>query len=460
MNNQKYIVYVHTLRRDGRRYVGITRRTPKQRWHNGKNYSNNPYFYNDIKKYGWDAFEHEIIYTGLSKDEACEIEKRLIKQYKTQQHDYGFNVGNGGEGAESVSESTRRKMRRARLGVSPWNKGVKMSKEQRAALSKSRKENPSRYWLGKHRSNETKRKISERNKGKPAPNKGIQYGEEFRRKVSESHKGISPWNKGKEVEKTKVKIICLETGIIYDSVGSAAVKIGGKSNSISSVLTGYRKTYKRMHWEYYDENKDYSSSEYYLKQTYSRPKVKCIETGVVYNSSNEASKEIGLVGDSVLKVCKGERDKAGGLHWRFVDDDLFLAAENARKNREEKKNKIGRDVICIETGEIYKSAYDASKRTSGTASGIKKACEYQINTSGGYHWKYADCELDKKALLNKKHKIVYKVECLETGVVYQSAKEVFVKTGINQRNIQAACNGHKKSAGGFHWRYIIEREVD
>ena len=163
MNNQKYIVYVHTLRRDGRRYVGITRRTPKQRWHNGKNYSNNPYFYNAIKKYGWDAFEHEIIYTGLSKDEACEIEKRLIKQYKTQQHDYGFNVGNGGEGAESVSESTRRKMRRARLGVSPWNKGVKMSKEQRAALSKSRKENPSRYWLGKHRSNETKRKISERN---------------------------------------------------------------------------------------------------------------------------------------------------------------------------------------------------------------------------------------------------------------------------------------------------------
>lgn len=74
----------------------------------------------------------------------------------------------------------------------PWNKGGgKYSEQHRARLSKSHKENPNRYWLGKHHSEETKQKIKEFNQGK---------------KLSEDTKlKISNYRKGK-ISNTKDKI--------------------------------------------------------------------------------------------------------------------------------------------------------------------------------------------------------------------------------------------------------------
>lgn len=57
-------------------------------------------------------------------------------------------------------------------------------------------------WLGKHHSDEAKRKISESVKG----NKnwlGKHHSEETRRKISEAKKGRTPWNKGKKLIKNQ-----------------------------------------------------------------------------------------------------------------------------------------------------------------------------------------------------------------------------------------------------------------
>ena len=37
-------------------------------------------FFNAILKHGWEEFTHEILFTDLSKDDAEQIEKRLIKK--------------------------------------------------------------------------------------------------------------------------------------------------------------------------------------------------------------------------------------------------------------------------------------------------------------------------------------------------------------------------------------------
>jgi len=64
-------------------------------------------------------------------------------------------------------------------------KGQRMSEEQKKKISKANKENPTRYWLGKKRSDETREKISKGHIGKEPWNKG--------------KKGVmpEPWNKGK-----------------------------------------------------------------------------------------------------------------------------------------------------------------------------------------------------------------------------------------------------------------------
>ena len=48
-----YIVYQHKNKINNKIYIGITSRTPQERWgKQGCNYKTSPYFYNAIQKYG------------------------------------------------------------------------------------------------------------------------------------------------------------------------------------------------------------------------------------------------------------------------------------------------------------------------------------------------------------------------------------------------------------------------
>lgn len=47
-------------------------------------------------------------------------------------------------------------------------------------------------------------------------------------------------------------------------------------------------------------------------------KVKCIETGIIYESTNEASRQTGLAQASICNCCNGKRKSCGGLHWEYV----------------------------------------------------------------------------------------------------------------------------------------------
>ena len=49
-----------------------------------------------------------------------------------------------------------------------------------------------------------------------------------------------------------------------------------------------------------------------------------------------------------------------------------------------------RKVICIETGKIYDSLLEASKECNCSRNHISNCCRGKRNTTGKYHWKYAD----------------------------------------------------------------------
>lgn len=48
-----------------------------------------------------------------------------------------------------------------------------------------------------------------------------------------------------------------------------------------------------------------------------------------------------------------------------------------------------------------------------------------------------------------------KVRCVETGVVYSAMREAERETGINRNNISSCCSGRLKTAGKFHWEYVM-----
>ena len=127
----EWFVYKHTTP-SGKVYVGITSNEPKRRWNSGHGYKHCTGFWNAICKYGWNNIQHDILYTGLTKDEAEKAERELISEYKSTDSNFGYNIMQGGDVTQ---------------GVPAWNKGLPkelqprygktVSKEQRERTSKT-----------------------------------------------------------------------------------------------------------------------------------------------------------------------------------------------------------------------------------------------------------------------------------------------------------------------------------
>lgn len=143
-----YTVYKHTSPL-GKVYIGITKRKPEYRWNKGKGYRKDQLlFYRAIKKYGWDNFTHEILYTRLSEKDAKNIEISLIRQYKSLGMSY--NITDGGDGGrglhnkrKKMSDETKLKMSKSRKGLLAGNKNPMYGRhETNPAYGKFGKEHP------------------------------------------------------------------------------------------------------------------------------------------------------------------------------------------------------------------------------------------------------------------------------------------------------------------------------
>ena len=82
-SNNTWVVYSHTSP-SGKVYIGITHHSdPNKRWLNGHGYKDyQTLIKNAIKKYGWDNFEHKILYKECTEEFAKNKEKELISYYK------------------------------------------------------------------------------------------------------------------------------------------------------------------------------------------------------------------------------------------------------------------------------------------------------------------------------------------------------------------------------------------
>lgn len=186
-----FCVYMHVNRANSKKYIGITSTNPLLRWANGRGYYKNKHFYDAIVKYGWDNFDHVILFTGLTKEEACETEQRLIAEYKTQDKRYGYNLTSGGE-------------------------FFKHSEESKRLMSEHR--------FGKNRKKKSPETIA---------------------RMKANHAGGAP----------PAPVLCVEKGIIYNSINDAARATGINKKQISCCCRHVRhfNTAGNCHWEYYNE---------------------------------------------------------------------------------------------------------------------------------------------------------------------------------------------------------------
>lgn len=220
----KYSLYIHTNKKNNKRYVGITKQQPEARWGvNGCNYRESPHLYSAITKYGWDAFDHRIVHDGMTRDDACLLEKHYISFYKTQNPDYGYNVFEGGT-APSIPEEVRQKMSNSMKG----NKNC----------------------LGRVTSEETKRKISEAQKGRPLTE---EHKQALRKPKSVTHPCSEELRqKIIAAKKDKKSVVCVETGETYQSIHECARQMGLSATTICAAIRGRIKSTGGYHFKYND----------------------------------------------------------------------------------------------------------------------------------------------------------------------------------------------------------------
>ena len=244
-----YKVYKHTAP-NNKVYIGITTQSVDRRWRNGEGYKDNILFYRAIKKYGWDNFEHEILFENISKEEAEEREISLIKMYKSNDPHYGYNIENGGKTVGTLAESTKEKLRSANVGKKATDDAKKHMREaQKQRVSRygmakgmggTGEENP---FYGKRHSEETKKILQQKNGGTNSAWYGKKHTDEQKQKIAKAH----------------MKRVCQldESGnvlAVFDSLHDAAIHVGAKSQStIGQCANGKRERANGYVWKYYSE---------------------------------------------------------------------------------------------------------------------------------------------------------------------------------------------------------------
>ena len=153
-----FTVYMHVNKQNNKKYIGITcQKYVSQRWHNGEGYKQQRRFYSAIKHYGFDGFEHIILHTGLTKEDAEQKEKELIALHRSNDLKYGYNIENGGHINKYTLEQ--------RKAMSEAHKGHKASAETRRKQSESHIGLSTNWLIGRKASAETRQKMSEVHRG-------------------------------------------------------------------------------------------------------------------------------------------------------------------------------------------------------------------------------------------------------------------------------------------------------
>lgn len=288
-----YSVYIH-ITPNQKVYVGITGRSIKERWRNeGNGYKKNKHFYSAILKYGWNNIQHKVLFTNLTKTEACQKEIELISKYKSNEREYGYNSSIGGEinrgfkvsddRKKQISETLKRKFASGELKIPQ----KKMSEE---AKNKLRIIN-----LGKKQSKESVEKRIEKIKGRPKP-KGFK--EDVRAREQSKVKNIIQYD-------LSGKVIC-----VFPSIQEAGRVSNIPATKICQVCKGTRKSAGGYIWKYEDSNDEiiYEPQNKLVHQFDSNGNY--IKT---YNSLSEAARSLNkVIQNFTIGVRKGY---AYGFYW-------------------------------------------------------------------------------------------------------------------------------------------------
>lgn len=407
----RFMLYCHINRINYKMYFGITKNNISQRYHGSHGYKGCTSFYNAIKKYGWDNFEHIVVLDNLSREDAEFAERFAIAHFNTTNPKKGYNIQSGGKSTGEVSEEGHRRLVEAASGENaPRRKPVVVfdlngNKIEEFVTTKdaNAKYKSSIIWKN---ANRYSRAING-------------YFFRFKSIVGDSEKMDDD-----DLANSPLKLIPKNLGYaVHHSVVSFDRKTGKRV-----------KTYKRIKDALFECNitdnriwkKGYLlSEEYVFKYEEDVIGVEVLDLSFLdvqidhgekevnqyssdgellktYPSLRNAADETGLSYKSMSQCASHKTHSCGGFVWRYVDDPIQFekpkTCEFTRRERGAYKYKPI-DQIDLSSGKIIKTF--PSMTAAANAVSVSKSSIYSVAShvgncvsAAGYGWRYHQEELE------------------------------------------------------------------
>ena len=191
------------------------------------NIHDNDYLQNAWDKYGEKCFVFSVLEYCI-ENRLDEREVYYIEKYNTLNRDYGYNLKSGGQnGGSKYSDELKLKM----------SNSVKKSYDEK--LRNKRKLDALSQWSNP----EIKAKILGENNGMY----GKTHSEETRKKISNANKGTISWRRN------TTPVYCIELNKYYKDATDAGNELGCRSSNILNVCRGERKMCGGYHWIFANE---------------------------------------------------------------------------------------------------------------------------------------------------------------------------------------------------------------
>lgn len=417
--DNNYIVYKHTAP-NGKVYIGITKHHPHERWANGFGYQTQVYFFRAIVKYGWDNIKHEILYSGLSEEEAKTTEIKLISEYKATDVNFGYNIDPGGD-LHKIGSIARESVK--------VNRQEAVRKERNRLRSVQYNPKPEKKFIYKY----------DREGNLIQSFESVAQAAEDANIPTETLRG---YVKRKRTAKTNKCFYSYQKILDSEEAKRAFPDLVNHNYNIKNAAINM-----------------YSISGEFIRQ---------------FTNAAAARKELGLPLGHIHQVCRGEKDSCSGYIWKYEDPayithkNLKLIHEVTQKQLQAIKEyhdnsetktvyKYNNDGVLIgQFINLRQAAKDAGLKTHALRSRLARNIRNPKRTAQYSLGKFEDMKLPSQV----ESRVKVAVDMYDLGLNYLRTFECIEDAhrflGVQKSHISDVCKGKRTYSNGYIWRYSNE----
>lgn len=232
-----------------------------------------------------------------------------------------------------------------------------------------------------------------------------------------------------EIRKMK-KVVCLDTAVVYPSLKEASEKTGVREESIRNVNNHLKYSSHGLHFEWATKD-EYTAEECKaMIRTYVQPttRVKCLETGIEYDSISEALRKTGIPKTTFTTRLNSENG------W------IRLAPKNTI-------DCSPTEIICRETGEVFPSIADCVKKEGMDRRSLTRIINTE-KTIDKKHYQTKDYIIPIPVYKGKK-----KIICIELKKVFNTIEEANAFFGVKKSKVSDVLRGCRATSMNAHWEY-------